>query len=471
MIANFDQLLQSAFASCDYSEPIKERIRTHLLGNIVAFGRHTLTGVLTTAGATQQDWSADYRLYSRLRLKPQILLDSVCDLALQELAPSAPVVVALDDTCIKKSGRRIPGTQWMRDPLSPKFNVNLVWSQRYIQMSIALPASDNSARLIPIGFTHAPRPAKPKKNASTELVQNYLNLSKQANLNRVANLQLVALRDRLTPTRALHAVVDGSYTNKTFLRSLPANTVCIGRVRRDSVFYFPPVDQLPNGRPRFYGNRAPTPDQLYRDDQHPWTQIRAHSAGNDYDFKVKVLSGLRSELRGCDDVQLVVIQAVRYQLSKSLGSAPRQPCFLICTDNTLSIEQLLQEYLWRWDIEVNFRDEKTLLGVGQAQVRNPNSVDSLPKAAVAAYSMLLLASVKTFGITGQPDQIPRPFWRNNKPSPRASTTSLINQTRFELWSKALRPDHLTGFVSRMPSGTKPLKPDFNLACSLFSSSP
>lgn len=25
--------------------------------------------------------------------------------------------------------------------------------------------------------------------------------------------------------------------------------------------------------------------------------------------------------------------------------------------------------LWRWGIEVNFRDEKTLLGTGEAQVR------------------------------------------------------------------------------------------------------
>jgi len=39
---------------------------------------------------------------------------------------------------------------------------------------------------------------------------------------------------------------------------------------------------------------------------------------------------------------------------------------LICTDPDLALEDLLQQYIWRWDIEVNHRDEKTILGVGQA---------------------------------------------------------------------------------------------------------
>jgi len=56
---------------------------------------------------------------------------------------------------------------------------------------------------------------------------------------------------------------------------------------------------------------------------------------------------------------------------------------------------LLQSYLWRWDIEVNFRDQKSLLGIGEAQVRNPHSVQSQPALAVAAYGLLLLSSLRS----------------------------------------------------------------------------
>ncbi|MCH8541897.1 MAG: hypothetical protein LAT58_14175, partial [Opitutales bacterium] len=54
---------------------------------------------------------------------------------------------------------------------------------------------------------------------------------------------------------------------------------------------------------------------------------------------------------------------------KGSGRRYTQPAYLICTDPELPIEELLQQYIWRWDIEVNHRDEKTILGVGQAQVR------------------------------------------------------------------------------------------------------
>ena len=55
-----------------------------------------------------------------------------------------------------------------------------------------------------------------------------------------------------------------------------------------------------------------------------------------------------------------------------------RPAYIICTDPDLPLEDILQEYVWRWDIEVNHRDEKTILGVGQAQVRNENSVKYEP---------------------------------------------------------------------------------------------
>jgi hypothetical protein len=43
----------------------------------------------------------------------------------------------------------------------------------------------------------------------------------------------------------------------------------------------------------------------------------------------------------------------------------RQPAYLLCTDPQMALQEFLQLFLWRWDIEVNFRNEKTLLGVGQ----------------------------------------------------------------------------------------------------------
>lgn len=61
----------------------------------------------------------------------------------------------------------------------------------------------------------------------------------------------------------------------------------------------------------------------------------------------------------------------------------REPGYLIYTEAELPVDQLLQAYLWRWEIEVNFREEKTVMGLGQAQVRKKNSVENTSAFIVA----------------------------------------------------------------------------------------
>ena len=54
-------------------------------------------------------------------------------------------------------------------------------------------------------------------------------------------------------------------------------------------------------------------------------------------------------------------------------------------------------YLARWEVEVHFRDEKILLGVVQAQVRNAQAMARAPAFLVAAYAMLLWSNFRVFG--------------------------------------------------------------------------
>ena len=46
-------------------------------------------------------------------------------------------------------------------------------------------------------------------------------------------------------------------------------------------------------------------------------------------------------------------------------------------------------------VDLNFRDEKTVLGVGDAQVRTQAAVETVPCFVVAAYAFLLLAARKS----------------------------------------------------------------------------
>lgn len=347
----------------------------------------------------------------------------------------------MDDSLLHKTGRRIPGTAWRRDPLGPPFQVQFSWAQRVLQFSAARPlGSAGAVRLVPIDFVHAPTPAKPRKGADAAAQAAYAAAAKEANLVARAQRRLVELRAQVPATRTIHVVGDGRYSNKTMLRKRPPGTVYIGRIRKDSALFHPPPAQPATGRKRIYGPKALTPEQLRQAADHPGQIVTAYACGKTHLFQVKVLADVRSPLCGQESVQVVVIKPLGYRLRQGGKLLYRQPAYLICTDPALALQQVVQEYLWRWDIEVNFREEKTLVGAGQAQVRAPASVAGVPALAVGAYALLQLAALDTYGDTGQPDTVPLPRWRRGHPPARATTGRLLNQLRYELWASALRPE-------------------------------
>ena len=126
---------------------------------------------------------------------------------------------------------------------------------------------------------------------------------------------------------------------------------------------------------------------------------------------------------------MFVIAPTPYRKRQSVRLYYRQPAYLLCTDLTRSSRQLLQIYFDRWQIEVNHREEKDTLGVGQAQLWNPLGVPKQPPLVVAAYSALLLAALKVFGATRGTAYAELPKWRRS--AKRPSCLDLITLLRKE----------------------------------------
>ncbi len=437
----------------------------------MCFGRHTITGLLRNQDRTQQDWSADYRFYSEDRLDEDQLFSQVRG-EIEQLAPDAPLVVAMDDSLLRKTGRKIHGSRYQRDPLSPPFHVNFVRGLRVLQLSAAVrQGTQGAARMIPIDFQHAALPAKPRKDAGPELQAAYQKERAARNINLVGRQRLAHLRGQMdqsgSQARRLLVTLDGRFTNSTVLREIPERTTLIGRVRKDAVFHHPPDPRSGPGRRRKYGPRCPTPLALLQAEDQPAQTVQAYAAGQRYDFKVKTLGPVYSPMdKGARALRLIVIEPVPYRRSKNSKLQKREPAFLVCTDPDLPLAEVLQAYLWRWDSEVNFRDEKNLLGVGQAQVRSEAANQNAHALAVAAYALLLLASVKAYGAGGKPDTFQSPRWYRRKPEQRATTLELINQLRYELWAGSLKTN-FQPFTSATDGDQSGRKPDHPLESAIF----
>jgi DDE superfamily endonuclease len=439
---------------------------------LLCLGRHTVTGLLSTSGSQFHDWTAAYRLFSQDRLPMGEIFAVVRHAVTAQRPSTAPFCAVLDDTLVRRAGLHTPGVAWRRDPLGPRFQTNLVRAQRFQQISAVLPGAEGNYRLVPITFLHTPTLKKPKPSADPEQWKQYRQEARAQSLPARAVQQITQLRQALDQDgesqRILLMAVDGGYTNATLLQRIPPRTVCVGRIRKDAKLYFPPDPALQKARGRRlrYGAPAPTPEQLRLDESQPWQTMTFLHAGVEHQLRFKRRPDLLWRAAGPQRLQLLVIAPLAYRLRKGGRLLYRDPAYLICTDAELDPRQIIEAYFQRWDIEVNFREEKTLLGVGQAQVRAEASVESAPALTVAAYAMLLVAMQRTCGHSTD-GLLPPPKWAAAEPPSRISTQRLLHQLRAEVWGRGLGLTSFSGFASHHHPNPKPEKCSFPIASAVL----
>jgi hypothetical protein len=412
------------------------RALRQLVGGLLSLGTRTISRTLACVGRDQQDWSAEYKLHSRSDWSVSDLFDPILRRA-HPLCGDKWVGIAFDDGRLHKTGHKIPGTSYWADPLSPGFRVNFMWGLRYLQASLLVPhyrEVDQSARGIPVRFTEVPALKKPGKRATDEERLAYRQAKKTQNLSYAFVDQVTGLRKTLDTAGAqgktMIAALDGSYCNRTCLTAAIERVIMVARVRKDAKLCYPAAA----GTKRVYDVIKFTPQDVRHDDAVEWKKTQVFNGGQWRELLYKDLGGVlwqggtrRKPMR------LLVLAAIPFRSGGKLIF--RDPAYLLCTDLDAPADVLVQTYIDRWQIEVNHRDEKTTLGVGQAQVRSAKSVPRQPAFMVAAYSALLLAAIETFGIERTTDYMPLPKWRRG--ASRPSVLDMIRVLRKEI---AERPD-------------------------------
>ena len=269
------------------------RAITVAFGILCGVGKRTITRSIGFHGNTQKDWSADYKLFSRSPWEPRELFNPILETAIQEQKLSR-IVLSVDDTRVWRNGKKVPQTQWHRDPLGPAFQTNLRWGHRFLQASLVLPLykaeTPTSSRAIPVRWEMAPVVKKPGKNAEESQLQEYEREKKQKNLSHQFVTLGKELREHLNQSghadKGLFLVVDGSFCNQTvFAYDWEKYKVTIvARCRKDIVL----CKRAREKGPRFYGKTKFSPEQVRtRDSSAPWQTAQIFHGGCSREVRYK----------------------------------------------------------------------------------------------------------------------------------------------------------------------------------------
>jgi len=326
------------------------------LGALVCLGRRTVSRIIWTSGGAQRSWSGEYFLYSRCAWDPRALFRPIMIKA-RPWCAGRLLGVAVDETRLRKTGRKIQQAFYQRDPMSPPFHCNLMLGLRFLQASLLVPLHRQAAvscRSLPVRFEEVSTLKKPAKKLSDEEMKQYRKEKKKHTVSRRLVEMMAPLREELDGAGGRHQTmvlaVDGSFCNRVVLTAPRERTEIIARARKNAVLCFRDT----TGSRRIYSQDKFTPESVRQDESTPWQTTKIFYGGKRRKIRYKEVcdvlwqGGARRQ-----PLRLLVVAPTPYRKRKSGRSYYRQPSYLLVTDRKSKVRGLLQIYFDRWQIGVS----------------------------------------------------------------------------------------------------------------------
>jgi hypothetical protein len=415
--------LLEAHRSVAGQQRVYVRVMALVVAEVFALSRHTITQLLMTLGLTEQDWSGWYRLFSQRRFKIERATEVLFGETLQHVDAAGVYVVAGDGTQTPRSSGKLEGVGWLRSLRTAVFKAGIEHAQRWFNGSWLVPAEAGYSRAVPLRWLPAfPEKAQRRVTAACK--------EWEAALAFLRWLRVQLVKHGRAAQRIL-MVADGGYDTLPLWQALPDGVILLARSARNRVLHQLPDPTPRRGRPRLYGARAASPQQIW---QQPsgWRTLTLEVRGRTRHLQVKVSGPLLRKGAPQRPLMLIVVRGKHNERTR------REPLpFLVnAVQNPqgqwrlpLPVETLLFWAWQRWEIEVCHRELKSNFGLGNKQCFNPAAAVLSVQWSAWVYALLLLAGYRAWGLTAPPPASTR-WWRG---APRWSLNTLWRTFRAELW--------------------------------------
>lgn len=282
------------FENC-FTAPSYQRFLALIRGWILCVGKHTVTGVMRAAGVVGvREHSGFHRFFSRGVWEPDELGLVLLRLVMSILPAESRVVLAIDDTLARHTGKHISSAGMHRDALlscqgRPFWHFGHNWI--VLAVVVEFPRWNKCFSLPVLARLYR------TKKINKKLGKPHRKLTELA----CELIQLVAAQ---SPKRRFLVVADNNYVNRSIVRPLPSNVDLIGRGRMDAALYAPAPEYTGRGRPRVRGRKLASPKER----RIKWQQLEVEIYGRKVKIHVRVFNALWYVVGHSRTLRFVVIR-------------------------------------------------------------------------------------------------------------------------------------------------------------------
>ena len=401
-------LLEGCFTSPGY-----QRFVTLMTGWVLCIGKHTVTGVMRAAGVVgEREHSGYHRFFSRGAWEPERVGLALMEAVLKLIPSGTRVVLSLDDTLARHTGKHISSAGMHRDPLlSCATRPFWHFSHNWIVLAVVVPFPKwGKALSLPVLV----RLYRTKK-VNEALGRPHTKLTELAS-------EMLTVVSKKCPKCQFLVVADNNYMNRSIVRRLPPNIALLSRGRMDAALYAPPPPYRGKRRPRVRGEKLASPRT--RAETQTWRYVKADVYGRRTSLKVQVFDALWYVVGYQRKMRFVVIRGWPGHDNDDV---------LATTDLTMTARQAVELYCRRWSLEETFGWVKSSLGFEDPHNRTEHAVQRTAPMALWAYTLVVCWYAKWARRRTRLPFRQAPWYRTKKAPSFADMLATLRRQSWTLW--------------------------------------
>lgn len=398
-----------------FTLPTWQHVQMLLTGAIICQGARRVSSILRVMGLSYEKRFEKYhRVLNRAQWNSMMGAKILLGLLVTLLPASFPILIVVDDTVERRSGKKIKAKGCYRDACrSTEKLVVKCFGLKWVSLMLIVPLPW-CQRPWALPFMTILAPSKKYHEARVKKHKTSIDWT-------IIAVRIIARWLK----RPFILIGDGGFSCIHLGHACNKNKVTlVSRLRLDASLY-----ELPNtpirkqpGRRREKGERVIALKHLAADTSQAWRNIEIDWYGNEKK-KVKMLSSIHLWYSSSEKPLLI-----RWVLVIDPVTSRTEAFF--STDISLAPEQIINWFVLRWNIEVTFEESRAHLGIETQRQWSDKAIARTTPCLMALFSLVCLFAVEMLKEQALP--ILSTAWYNKKS--QATFSDIVSFVRRSIWA-------------------------------------